>query len=567
MGKRRRRTGPDVRPAVSEKWVWLALAVIVVCYAAIRIRLLSMPLERDEGEYTYTGQLILQGIPPFTLSYNMKAPGIYYAYALVMALFGQNVIGIHVGLLLVNAGAVILLFLIARRLFDSTVGLVSAAAYGFLTINAQILGTQAHATHFVVLPALGGILCAMTAVERRGLKFLIWSGLLLGLAFTMKQHGVFFVLFTLLYLLWNDISRRRADRNVRLASIVSRTSAFVVSAAVPWLLICGVLVAAGVFRSFWFWMVDYAREYVSEVPAGLGLVYGYQNTVMMLTPSWPIWAFAAAGLVLVWVDGLSRRRAAWVTGFFGCSFLTICPGFFFREHYYVTWMPAIALLVGVAVGAGRNVLWRASRRGFVSRLPAGAFAVALMVTVFVPLQPRSALAHSDFLFHAPPRTASRMMYGTNPWVESQAIAAYIREHSRPTDTIAVLGSEPQIYFYADRKSATGYVYTYALMEPQRFARTMQAEMIRQIETSRPKFLVVVVMPSSWLAGADSDRTIFDWQVAYTSRNYDLVGVAYPRRSGPEYYDVEPVYSWGAEARAFRPQPGQEVLYVFERKPR
>ena len=41
----------------------------------IRIRFLAIPLERDEGEYAYAGQLMLQGIPPYRLAYNMKFPG------------------------------------------------------------------------------------------------------------------------------------------------------------------------------------------------------------------------------------------------------------------------------------------------------------------------------------------------------------------------------------------------------------------------------------------------------------------------------------------------------------
>ena len=48
-----------------------------------------MPLERDEGEYAYAGQLILQGIPPYELAWNMKFPGVYVAYAALMSVFGQ----------------------------------------------------------------------------------------------------------------------------------------------------------------------------------------------------------------------------------------------------------------------------------------------------------------------------------------------------------------------------------------------------------------------------------------------------------------------------------------------
>ena len=57
---------------------WILLGVIVLgLVIAIRIRLLGIPLERDEGEYAYAGQLMLQGIPPYELAYNMKFPGTY----------------------------------------------------------------------------------------------------------------------------------------------------------------------------------------------------------------------------------------------------------------------------------------------------------------------------------------------------------------------------------------------------------------------------------------------------------------------------------------------------------
>ena len=41
---------------------WVLAAIILGLTIAIRIRLLGIPLERDEGEYAYSGQLMLQGI-------------------------------------------------------------------------------------------------------------------------------------------------------------------------------------------------------------------------------------------------------------------------------------------------------------------------------------------------------------------------------------------------------------------------------------------------------------------------------------------------------------------------
>src|SRR5437016_11576238 len=77
---------------------WILLAIVIAVVVFIRIRLLGIPLERDEGEYAYAGQLMLQGIPPYKLAYNMKFPGTYAAYAVIMSIFGQTIFGIHLGL-------------------------------------------------------------------------------------------------------------------------------------------------------------------------------------------------------------------------------------------------------------------------------------------------------------------------------------------------------------------------------------------------------------------------------------------------------------------------------------
>ena len=92
-------------------FAWLVLIMIILITASIRYGLLDVPLERDEGEYAYAGQLILQGIAPYAQVYNMKMPGIYAAYALILAIFGQTTVGIHLGLLVVNAATILLMFL------------------------------------------------------------------------------------------------------------------------------------------------------------------------------------------------------------------------------------------------------------------------------------------------------------------------------------------------------------------------------------------------------------------------------------------------------------------------
>jgi hypothetical protein len=51
---------------------WILLAVVIAVVVFIRIHFLAIPLERGEGEYAYAGQLMLQGIPPYRLVYNLR---------------------------------------------------------------------------------------------------------------------------------------------------------------------------------------------------------------------------------------------------------------------------------------------------------------------------------------------------------------------------------------------------------------------------------------------------------------------------------------------------------------
>src|SRR5208282_2815844 len=201
-------TTPLVRSLqLSPSAALLTVLLAVIFFGSIRYRLRDMPLERDEGEYAYSGQLLLQGIPPYKLAYNMKLPGIYLAYAATMAAFGETPSALHLGLLLVNAITVFLLYFLTSTLFGRLAALVAACTYALLSTSTSVMGFEAHATNFVVLPALASIFLLLAlrsehpsrnsgvppAVEQTSHSLSLWllfsSGLLSGIGFLMKQHG------------------------------------------------------------------------------------------------------------------------------------------------------------------------------------------------------------------------------------------------------------------------------------------------------------------------------------------------------------------------------------------
>jgi hypothetical protein len=231
------------------------------------------------------------------------------------------------------------------------------------------------------------------------------------------------------------------------------------------------------------------------------------------------------------------------------SFLAITPGFYFRGHYYILLLPAVALLGGVAVDSLRRMLETRLR----PRVAAG-----LAVAVVLAAIGSYVIRDREYFFAMNSRDLSRTLYGHNPFIEAVEIGKYIRERTAKDDRIAVLGSEPEIYFYADRKAATGYIYTYALMEPQPYAQTMQKEMIREIESAHARYLVFSWIDYSWMAQKESDQSIIAWANAYVGQCYDPVGVA------DIFSKDESHVAWGDEVLTYQPVT-PDVVYTFRRK--
>ena len=123
-----------------------------------------------------------------------------------------------------------------------------------------------------------------------------------------------------------------------------------------------------------------------------------------------------------------------------------------------------------------------------------------------------------------PLEVCRTLYGANPFPEALDLGRLVRNQTPPGTPLAIVGSEPEIFFYANRPSATGYIYTYELMEPQKYAAIMQSEMIAEIEKARPELLIYVDVPLSWLPQDGANMYIFDWLRTYLAQNYRLMAV-------------------------------------------
>ena len=521
---------------------------------ACRIRLLDVPLERDEGEYAYVGQQWLQGVPPFVSIYHVKLPGIHAVYALVEWVFGETLRGVHLGLLIVNLATLAAVCAVARRLFDPLAAGIAAAGFGVLSLSQELTGFSANAEHFVLLPALLGLLALLAARDSRRERALLFvAGLLLGLSYTIKQQGLFFVAFGDVYGLYVWL----VDRPRRVAKLALDGAAFVLGAGLPLATLCAIFLRLGLFEKFWWWTWYYPRRYVTQVSLGDGWgnlrlsFHPAGERTGVFDPFWPLLLLAASGLIwLIWAR--KWREAVFTGALLLFSVLAFSTGFHFFPHYYLLAAPALALL------AGAGALALGSRLG----RPVG-LAVATIVVGF------AVHAERAYLFSMDPVMVSRTAFGGNPFPESLEIARYLEAHTSPEDRIAVLGSEPQIYFYARRRAATGYVYTYEMMRDHPHVHDFQTELAREIEVARPKYVVMVNISASWQPSrlAEPDLFVFEWAGRFLREHYTRVGLVEIRWPRQKYG----AFCWDAPGAPCRPPPqgsGKPPLWlsIYERRP-
>ena len=533
----------------------MALAVFV------RLKFADIPLERDEGEYAYAGQLILHGVPPYALAYNMKFPGTYYAYAALMSVFGQSALGIRLGLLVMNAACIAMVGALGRRIGGTLVGGVAAAAFAVLSIDRWAMGPFAHATHFILVASLAGWLLLDRGLRLRsgqGLRLrssqglsLFAAGALMGVAITMKQQAAPLAVMAIVLAFWNGRDVNENATNAAPAIPAWRRAALVTAGIGATLLVMVLVLAiSGVLGRFWFWTFQYAAAYVSEVPLSMATAVLRMAWFQITHATGWFWYAAILGVALLvltrWPASTRRSVLAWLIG----SAAAVVPGFFFRPHYFILLMPVAAILVGIAIASIDRVLAR-------SVGAVGARVIALLAVAGLGLSYLQ--RDSDYVFRMGETELIRSLYAENPFLEAPEIGRYLAAHTKAGDRIAVLGSEPQIYFYANRPSATGYIYTYPLMEPQPYARRMASELRQEVEDAKPAYVVLSGVRASWGVRPGSDTSIITWASEYTARCYDLAGITDVNPRGPAQI------LWDAAAVGRRPQTESPVM-IYRRKP-
>lgn len=503
----------------------------------VRVRLLPIPLERDEGEYAYIAQRILAGEAPFSAAYTMKLPGTPLLYAASILVFGKTTTGIHLGFLFINLLTALFVILLAKQWSKNlNVALFAGSIFLFLTLGTGLYGHAAHATHFVMFFALAGIYVFENDFFQSYLR-LICAGCMFGLSFLMKQPGILFLLYPVITLWYWSGKQKSFPEYFRKVSFV------LLGFFVPLFLLAVILAKAGTLGRMWQWCFQYASIYGTHVSFAEALPLFQDGIKLAITRLEVLWLAMLAGSAVFFLRRWKEENSRKIGFVFILSFLSVAVGLYFRPHYFVLLLPILA----IAGAAGLEE---------VGSICSGKYLQLLKICAFVLLVV-SIITNWNYFFVESPQEIITREYGMNPFNGMEEIGRYIRERTKPDEYVQVLGSEPELYFYTGRKASSGYIYMYPLMESHHMALSMQQEFVSEVERHPPTFITLVLFPFSWLASDSSEQYVFHWMESYLAHNYTPVVLLEYREHGAEWCEGELV--------GVRSQSSFPKIIVWQRK--
>lgn len=545
-------TAPTKVEQAYEPWkpgvlLWLHLGIITVVLLILRISLIDLPLERDESAYAYLGKRAIEGLAPYRDFYEMKPPLLFYGYGLLDLIFGYSHAGLRWGawfLTCLMCGAI---YLIGRSFFGPKYGLVAALVLALFSANPYTSMVFAESELLVMALALYGIwfLCRLLQEKEHPKQehwWLMGAGLLIGSSVMVKQSAVFFLGFAAVALI---LLAEGDNLRARLGKLIQRGLWFSVGAVIPVLLCLGIILGFGVWEEFAFWNLEYPNLYTQNTNEGAGFDLLKVNFESLTQRQLLLWILSGLGLLAIVLKGLNKKMSIALVALVLFSFLTLVPGRRYYLHYWIQFLPAVALLFA-------HLFFQLEKSGerlnlsIARNLSFPLAALFLLVGV--------ALSSSHWL-KTDSNTLMREMFGGNPFVEDQLMARMIESQIQPNETVAVMGSEPQIYVYLNRKAPSRHFYTAFLSRPHRFTKIWHEEALEGLKTQKPDYVVFNIVSMSWMLRPDSDQGFYQNSYSWVIENYNPIAWA----DYVDYYN--PTIVSDAAASTYKPQSGSYVMLL------
>ena len=436
---------------------------------------------RDYGIYLYTGGQILEGHLPYETAWESKPPGIFYVDALALWLGRGTRWGVWAVEAVSLLAAIFLSFGLMRRLWGTWAALFGVLAWTY-GLNWSLMGGNLTEEYPLPLHFLALWLFPALIAEKRRWFIDLLLGVLFGLCFLFRPNNAVMeaaIIFTL-------SARRLSLRDIR--GLLGQLAWIAVGTALPLGITAAWFQAHGLLRELLEASVLYNLVYSgTPLSASSPIQIGSQ----VLGPA--LWV-AAAGYVAAALRLWTAEDRRWwyvllLIGFPMSIFLSDLAKRNYA-HYFMNWLPFIALLAGLAYDSLKRLLF--PRMEDTSRMQAAGLVAAILLT--------AAFFVASGMVEDTQKALSRMTSGEPALGEvNSPLSIYINERTEPGEEVLFWGGYPGENFMSKRKSPVAPLF-YPLYLRSDISSRLEARFLSDLKAHPPA--VIVDMGDEWALSLD-----------------------------------------------------------------
>ena len=151
-----------------------AVQALGLLAALLLLPSLFYPLARDQGVFAYVGSLILKGGWPYRDVWEVKPPGVYYTYAVIVGCTGSTMAGVRVCDLMAAVVTVLLLRAALQPMIGAEAAWLGALLYAALYLRLGFWGmaqAESYANLWTAAALYAWVRCSGVPVFRCSGKF------------------------------------------------------------------------------------------------------------------------------------------------------------------------------------------------------------------------------------------------------------------------------------------------------------------------------------------------------------------------------------------------------------
>lgn len=480
-------------------WTGLVLLLFLSFFVLLYSNSFNAPWEGDEGEYAYSAWLMRQGETPYLHSFLQKPPLIIYTYYLAHTISPFALWPPRLLAFLFTLATCFLLALIAKKLYGPK------AAWAALWLSAPLLSLStidalpANTEKFMLLPLVGLFALFVFKRGRETAGVYLGAGVLALLAIFYKPIALPPAAFLLVYWLSADwLSVRDTKKTLKSGALVLSGGLMAAGFSLFYFFQHGALSA--LYQQVFVYNISYAAASQKYFPALF-----FKHLYIFFFNFWPVGLIAFCSFF--W---RSKYIFLWWSLFLIALLPIITSSI---GHYYLLLSPFLIL---ISAGTIAEVMDRLKAVDETGKNIVLTLLVSLVLMVF--------LVSIGEQFFLKPLELSKWVYKNSNLPEALLMAEKVKQNSKVGDRIFVAGSEPQIYYFSERRSVSRFNMTWPFSINTPWAQEYQEQAIAELEKNKPT-AIVFPLGVSGLWSQETPKLLIDYIIKEisSSGNYHLLG--------------------------------------------